>query len=504
MTAGILLILDGWGSAPPAGDNAIQLADTPTLDALWAKYPATLAEASGAAVGLPPGTVGNSEIGHMVIGAGRAVDYDSVAVQRCIDSGELGSHPLLAGACRQASAGGGRLHLIGLVSDGQIHSHLGHMAELVRAAAGHGVPVAIHAITDGRDVADGTAGTYLQHLEAYCTAAGAGFVATVIGRGYAMDKSGDMQLTAAACSAILDGQGTHVTHWRSAVTGHADSWIGPAVVTDAAGQPAGTIRAGDAVLFTNFRSDRIQQLADRLIGSAAAALPPPGVRVLSLTEYDTAAPIPALVPRADTSGGLADALEAGAVRSVRIAEAEKFEHVTFYLNGRSARRRVLEDHIRVCGDAPADYLARPQMNLDRLTGQVAAAAHGDAPLVVANLANIDVVGHTGDLQATCAAAGYVDAAVERICQAAAAAGRWVLLTGDHGNGEQMNQTGPDGDHRPYGGHTANPVPVVLVPTPGQLAPPALAAGATLADIAPTVLALLDCPAPPAMTGRTLL
>jgi 2,3-bisphosphoglycerate-independent phosphoglycerate mutase len=503
VTAGILLILDGWGSAPPAGDNAIHLARTPTLDALQAKYPATLAGASGAAVGLPPGTVGNSEIGHMVIGAGRAIDYDSVAVQRRIDSGELRAHPLLADACRQVSAAAGRLHLIGLVSDGQIHSHLDHMAELLHAAAGHGVPVAIHAITDGRDVADGTARAYLQRLEACCAAAGTGVVASVIGRGYAMDKSGDMELTAAACAAIFDGHGTRVTHWRSAVAGHADSWIGPAVVTDAAGRPAATIRAGDAILFTNFRSDRIQQLADTLIGSAAAAVPPRGVRVLSLTEYDTAAPIPALVPRADASGGLADALEAAAVRSVRIAEAEKFEHVTFYLNGRSARRRVVEDHVRI-GGAPADYRARPQMNLDRLTGRVAAAARGDAPLIVANLANIDVVGHTGDLQATCAAAGYVDAAVERICQVAAASGRWVLLTGDHGNGEQMSQARPDGDRRPYGGHTANPVPVILVPAPGQLTPPALATGATLADIAPTVLALLDCPAPHSMTGRTLL
>jgi 2,3-bisphosphoglycerate-independent phosphoglycerate mutase len=503
---GILLVLDGWGQAPPVADNALAAARTPTLDALWAKYPGTLAEASGEAVGLLPGTVGNSEIGHMVIGAGRPLPYDSLLVQQAIDSGDLRIHEHLSALCARLAAEDRALHLIGLCSDGQIHAHVDHLGELLAVAAAHAVPrVWIHAITDGRDVADGTGEAYLQRVARIARDAGTGRIATVIGRGYAMDKAGNLQFTESAVRLVADAAGEPVQTAEHAVRAsrHGDEWVEPSIVTDRTGAPSATVGAGDALLWFNFRSDRIQQFADRLLEHLHTTGRP--VRSTSLAQYDTRTPIPALIGRADASGGLADELAAAGLRSVRIAEAEKFEHVTYYINGRDNTRRDVEEHIRITGTQPPDYRSRPQMNLDQVTDAVlAAAARPEVDLVIANLANIDVVGHTGDYDATVRACEHTDAAVERIADAARRAGRWVLLVGDHGNAEQMTQTAPDGTVRPYGGHTTNPVPLVVVPAPGQSVPAALEDGATLADVAPTVLRLLGHKSGGVMTGRPLL
>ncbi|GAA3017081.1 2,3-bisphosphoglycerate-independent phosphoglycerate mutase [Streptosporangium longisporum] len=500
---GIVLVLDGWGHAPPGPGNALSLASTPTLDALTSTAGATLVQASGEAVGLPAGTVGNSEIGHMVIGAGRPLPYDSLLVQQEIETGALAANAVLRRTCARLSAGGRALHLIGLCSDGQIHAHVDHLRELLRIAAAEGVrAVWIHAITDGRDVADGTAAAYLERVEKLAAEAGVGRVASVVGRGYALDKSGDLELTRVAALAMADGAGTGVAHPRDALEGPggSDVWVRPSVVTGAAGEPVGAMGDGDAVLFTNFRSDRIQQLADHLVSH----LPPRDVTVLSLARYDTRAAITPLVDRADASGGLADELERHGLRSVRIAESEKFEHVTYYLNGRDARVREVEEHVRITADGSPDHRAAPRMNLPRVVAAVAkAAGRADVALVVANLANIDVVGHTGDAEATVAAARYTDEAVEAVCATARRSGRWVLLVGDHGNAEQMSKPGADGVARPYGGHTVNPVPFVVVPAPGRPVGQ-VRAGGTLADVAPTVLALLGRPPGAVMTGRALL
>lgn len=503
---GILLVLDGWGEGPPGNDNALALADTPTLDALRREHPSTLLDASGEAVGLPAGTVGNSEIGHLVIGAGRPLPYDSLLVQRAIEDGSLRAHPLLAQACGRLAATERALHLVGLCSDGQIHAHIEHLADLLAAAAAHEVQrVYVHAITDGRDVSDGTAPTYLRRVQELAAQAGVGRIATVVGRGYALDKSGDRSLTEAAGLAIADGVGTRVADPLAALEDapRGDEWITPAVVSDPGGIPIGAIASGDAVLFFNFRSDRIQQLADFTVAHLAAS--PRTVRVLSLTRYDTDAAIPPLIERADAHGGLADEFDRHAIRTVRIAESEKFEHVTYYLNGRDATKRPLEEHHRIGHAAPPHYTARPQMNLDRVVDAVMdAARRPQVALVVANLANIDVVGHTGDLHATIAAAQHTDAAVARILQGARESGRWVLLVGDHGNAETMTRPGTDGAARPYGGHTTNPVPLVIVPAPGRSAPAPTVRRGSLADIAPTVLALLGYEPGKAMTGRPLL
>ena len=500
---GVLLVLDGWGHAPPADDNAVHAAHTPVLDELVATQPSTLADASGEAVGLLPGTVGNSEIGHMVIGAGRPLPYDSLLVQQHIDSGALRAHDQLAAVLATVAASGNALHLIGLCSDGQIHANVEHLGELLAAAAAHRVDrVWIHAITDGRDVADHTGVDYLSRVAELADAAGAGRIATVIGRGYAMDKAGNIELTDQAVELVADGHGTPVVDAQQAVRAseRGDEWVTPSIVSDVG---YAQLADGDAVVWFNFRSDRIQQFADGLLDHLAAT--GRTVRSLSLAQYDTRADIPALVQRADASGGLADELAAAGVRSVRIAEAEKFEHVTYYVNGRDGSVRDVEEHQRITGDSKPDYVVRPQMNLDRVTDAVlAATARKDVDLVIANLANIDVVGHTGNYAATVQACEHTDAAVARIVNAARESGRWVLLVGDHGNAEQMTKQAPDGTARPYGGHTTNSVPLVIVPPLSSALPAPLPKRATLADVAPTVLHLLGHKPGSAMTGRPLL
>ncbi|WP_406500179.1 2,3-bisphosphoglycerate-independent phosphoglycerate mutase [Streptomyces sp. NBC_00846] len=500
---GILLVLDGWGHAPPAADNALHEASTPVLDELRSTHPSTLADASGEAVGLLPGTVGNSEIGHMVIGAGRPLPYDSLLVQQHIDSGALRASSQLGSVLQQLAASGKTLHLIGLCSDGQIHAHVEHLGELLAAAAAHQVQrVLIHAITDGRDVADHTSETYLGRVSELAAAAGTGRIATVIGRGYAMDKAGNLDLTDKAVQLVADSRGTRTDTGQQAVhTGErGDEWVDPSVIADITDAQ---VADADAVVWFNFRSDRIQQFADRLLDHLAAT--GRTVSTLSLAQYDTRASIPALVQRADASGGLADELAAAGLRSVRIAESEKFEHVTYYINGRSSRARSVEEHVRIAGDATPDYTARPQMNLDRVTDAVMdASARADVDLVIANLANIDVVGHTGDHTATVKAGEHTDMAVARILAAARETNRWLLLVGDHGNAEKMTKQAPDGTIRPYGGHTTNPVPLVIVPASAGVFAAPLPEQATLADVAPTVLHLLGHKPGSAMTGRPLL
>ncbi|MEV6974458.1 2,3-bisphosphoglycerate-independent phosphoglycerate mutase [Kitasatospora sp. NPDC093806] len=502
---GILLVLDGWGEAAPGPANALSAAGTPVLDSLRAGHPSGLLAASGEAVGLLPGTVGNSEIGHMVIGAGRPLPYDSLLVQQEIDGGGLRRNALLTGAGDVIASTGRALHLIGLCSDGQIHADIEHLSELLAVAAEAGVPrVWIHAITDGRDVADGTAESYLRRAQHLAERAGVGRIATVTGRGYALDKAGNLDVTREAVLAVADGTGPGVKSPEEAVRSseRGDEWVPPSVVLGPDGDALAPIRDGDAVLFFNFRSDRIQQFADALLVHLAET--GRTVTALSLAQYDTTAPIPPLVPRADASGGLADELAAAGLRSVRIAEAEKFEHVTYYVNGRSDVRREVEEHVRIKGEKAPDYRARPEMELGLVTAAVVTAAHRpEVDLVVANLANIDVVGHTGDFDATVGAAEATDAAVQEILISASQSGRWVILVGDHGNVELMSKPGPDGTDRPYGGHTTNPVPVVVVPAPGN-PDGELRDDGTLADIAPTVLALLGRDAGAAMTGRPLL
>ncbi|WP_067461039.1 2,3-bisphosphoglycerate-independent phosphoglycerate mutase [Actinomadura macra] len=507
---GVLLILDGWGRTAPGPGNAIAAARTPVLDELEETHPGLLLDASGTAVGLPEGVVGNSEIGHLVIGAGRPVTYDSLLVEERVRNGTLREDPLLRQVCAELAGRGGTLHLVGLCSDGRIHSDIAHLGELLRAAAGAGRPeVRLHAITDGRDVADGSAAGHLERLGTLADEAGTGAYATVIGRNYAMDKSGDIALTDRAVRLILDGEAERtVPHVRRAVPDESDSgdgWIRATAIGTWGRPGTGTVVDGDVILFANFRSDRtaplVDAIADRLAGSGRER-----VRLLSLAQYDTRTDVRPLVPRADAGGGLADALEAAGARSVRIAEREKFEHVTFFINGRDARPRKGEERIQVPSGTD-DYRSRPSMNLPLVVAEViAAASRDDVDLVIANLANIDVVGHTGDHAATVRATEAVDGAVGEIRAAARTAGRWVLLVGDHGNGEQMLQAAAaEGISAAYGGHTTNPVPCLLMPAgTAVLTAPSGPRRPALPSVGTTVLRLLDLPHPATMTAPPLI
>jgi 2,3-bisphosphoglycerate-independent phosphoglycerate mutase len=443
----------------------------------------------------------------MVIGAGRPLPYDSLLVQHQIDSGQLRSHEKLSAVCTFLAASDRALHLVGLCSDGQIHAHIDHLGELLTVAATHHVPrVWIHAITDGRDVPDGTAVSYLEQVQKLSVRAGCGRIATIIGRAYALDKTRNLTLTEQAARAIADGEGITVHTPDQAVvqaSDRGDEWVAPSVVTTSNHMPLATVQDQDALLLFNFRSDRIQQLANFLV--EYFSLTKRNVTMLSLTQYDTRESIPALVSRADASGGLADELAAANLRSVRVAEPEKFEHVTYYINGRSNTKHAVEEHLCIRGEKELDYRTHPQMHLGLVTNTIiSAAARPEVALVVANLANIDVIGHTGDFTATVKAAEYTDVAVARIVAGAAQTDRWVLMAGDHGNAEQMARPGPNGIMQPYGGHTTNPVPAVFVPSPGQHLPRYITDGGTLADIAPTVLTMLGQPPAAAMTGRSLL
>ncbi|WP_116247566.1 2,3-bisphosphoglycerate-independent phosphoglycerate mutase [Nocardiopsis sp. FIRDI 009] len=509
LAPGVLLILDGWGHASPGPANALTAAHTPVLDDLTRGHGGRLLDASGAAVGLPEGTVGNSETGHLVMGAGRAVEYDSLRVGREARTGGLRSHPLLCDVCGELASNGGTLHLVGLCSDGRIHSDIDHLPEILQAAWNSGLHrVRIWAITDGRDVADGTAAHYLSRLEAMTGDRGVGAISGVIGRDYAMDKSGRDHLTAATVRLLLDGEATHTaaTAETAVPLRSGDGAIPPTAVTGVSGRPA-RVEDGDCVLFTNFRSDRTAPLAD-MVADTLAESGRERVRLLSLAQYDTRAAIPALVPRADASGGLGDVLEDAGARSLRVAEPEKFEHVTFFLNGRDARPRTGEEHHRVTGAPDEPVHEHPEMNAAGVAGTVAeACAREDVDLVVANLANIDVVGHTGHFDATRRAAEAVDTAVAHIRAAARTAGRWLLIVGDHGNAEQMLRPAGDTEGKavPYGGHTCNPVHCVLVPAgPRRDAVLSTTAPAAITSVAPTVLRLLGLPVPSPMTAPSLL
>ncbi len=506
MSPGILLVLDGWGIAPPARGNAITAAATPCLDELARNSHVTTLAAAGEAVGLPAGTVGNSEIGHLVIGAGRPLEYDSLLVEREAQAGRLRGHRALVKTCRDLAACGGTLHLVGLASDGRIHSDIAHFRELLLAAASAGLTeVAIHAITDGRDVASGTAAEYLGRLAAFTRDAGTGTIVSLIGRNFAMDKSGNAELTRQACALVLDATAARrCADLDAALSGLNDDDANlPAISIGPPGRPGRRVGGTDAILFVNFRSDRtaplVNMAARRLAESGRSS-----VGLLSLAQYDTERPVPALVPRADASGGLADAFSRSGVRSARIAEREKFEHVTFFFNGRDGTARPGERHICVLADTEPDYVGTPGMNVAEVaTAVISAAADPDVDLVLANLANIDVVGHTGSYPATVSAVEAVDAAVGQIAAAARASGHWLIAVGDHGNGEQMLQAGNGGAERPYGGHTMNQVPCMIAAPPE--ASPAVSAGVrTLADVAPTVLELLGVPPTDKMTGRPLL
>ena len=501
-----LVILDGWGIREARDNNAIALARKPHYDELAARFPTARLQASGEAVGLPAGQMGNSEVGHMNMGAGRVVYQDLTRIDRAIREGRLASNAVLEAALDRAASGGRALHFIGLLSDGGVHSHQAHLFALLQIAADRGVSrVFVHAISDGRDASPNGMRRYLGELDDALSRAGGARLATITGRYFAMDRDRRWDRTEKAFNALTLGEGARTTDPRGAIEasyarGTTDEFLEPIVCADAEGQPVATLADGDVVIFFNFRADRARQLTQALAfddfnGFARRAHP--RVSLTSMTRYDATYGLPVLFDPQSLKGSFAEVL-AGRGTNLRLAETEKYAHVTYFFNCGEERPYEGEDRILVPSPKVATYDLQPEMSArgiaDVFVDDLERRAHD---VIICNFANADMVGHTGSVEATVRAVETLDGCLGRMAAAVRAAGGRLIITADHGNAEQMWD---DERGAPHTAHTSNPVPIMLVDFDDT--PPPLGDGA-LCDVAPTMLGLLDLAPSEGMTGRDL-
>lgn len=502
-----LVIMDGYGMAEPGPGNAISQARTPNLDRLFATCPWTTLEASGLAVGLPEGQMGNSEVGHLNMGAGRVVYQELTRINLAIEDGSLVRNEALGGAMEAAVADGGAVHLMGLVSDGGVHSHQEHLYALVRMAAARGATrVFVHAFLDGRDVPPTSGLGYLERLEAVLAESGVGAIATVAGRYYAMDRDNRWERVERAWRAMVTGEGSAASSATGAVAasyaaGVTDEFVEPVVVTGADGAPIAAVSEGDALIFFNFRPDRAREITRAFVDPAFTGFARPhvpSVRFVCLTEYDPTIPAAVAFPKDLPCCVLADVVAEAGLRQLHIAETEKYAHVTFFFNGGAEPPKAGEERILVPSPKVATYDLQPEMSAPEVTRRLVGAIEADsADLYIVNYANCDMVGHTGVLGAAIAAVEAVDAGVGAVVDAVRARGGAVLITADHGNAEQMHDPSDGGA---FTAHTLSPVPLICVADGAS----SLHSGGILADVAPTVCALLGLDAPAEWTGRSLL
>jgi 2,3-bisphosphoglycerate-independent phosphoglycerate mutase len=505
----LLVVLDGFGLAEPGPGNAVTLARTPVFDRIWGAGPRTRLAASGPAVGLPAGQMGNSEVGHLNLGAGRVVPQSLSYVQDRIDDGRLFDDPVLGGLCDAVAAEGRTLHLLGLVSDGGVHADLRHLVALVDLAGRRGVArTAVHAFTDGRDTAPDGGRRYLADLERSIAELGSpARVRTVIGRYYAMDRDRRWERTQAAWEAIVHG----VAPRRAAsaaeaiesayARGETDEFVAPTLVA-APGEAPSRIEEGDGVLVFNFRADRARQLAHALLGPAGAVGfdrgRVPRVRFASLMQLDATLDAPYALALPEVALPLAEVVARAGLAQHHTAETEKYPHVTYFFNALNETPYPGESRHLVPSPKVATYDLQPEMSAPRLAADCAQRLreHDDA-FVLINFANPDMVGHTGVLAAAVRACEAADEGLGVVLEALAERGGAALVVADHGNAEQMLAA----DGGPHTAHTTNPVPCVLVGGPEGME---LRDGGVLGDVAPTILELLGLDQPEAMTGRTLL
>jgi 2,3-bisphosphoglycerate-independent phosphoglycerate mutase len=499
------MVLDGFGCRQDRRDNAVALARTPALDAFGARYPHTTLAASEMRVGLPDGQMGNSEVGHLNLGAGRVVYMDSTRITAAVRQGTLGANPAIREAMDRVREQGA-LHLMGLVSDGGVHSYQEHLEGLMRVARERGLRrVFVHAFLDGRDTPPASGAGYLEKLQAFLRDLGLGKVAVVSGRYYAMDRDKRWERVEKAWRAIVLGEGVAAADpvdavRRSYAGGVTDEFVLPVVIQEG-GRPVATLQDGDSALFFNFRADRARQLTAALTqpGFEGFARPAfPRLHFVGMTEYDATFHLPVAFPAEPLRNIVADALAAASLRNLRIAETEKYAHVTYFFNGGVETPWPGEDRILVPSAKVATYDLKPEMSAREITAalleQLAAGTHR---VVVGNFANPDMVGHTGVLDAAVKAVEVVDECLGRIGEAVLARKGALIITADHGNCEQMRDpvTG-----QPHTAHTTDPVPFYLIHE-GAAGP--LREGGALEDVGPTLLALLGLPKPPEMTGRDL-
>jgi 2,3-bisphosphoglycerate-independent phosphoglycerate mutase len=500
-----LIVLDGFGLAPADAGNAVARASTPHFDALWASHPHTTLAASGEAVGLPPGQMGNSEVGHLNLGAGRIVPQSLSFIQAAFDRGDFHRNPTFAALASDVIARGSTLHLLGLVSDGGVHADLRHVVGLIAAAAAAGVPrLIVHAFSDGRDTAPHGGRAFVAAVEAaLATYPGEGRIGSVIGRYTAMDRDRRWERTGVAWAALVHGRAEHraasgVAAVEAAYArGESDEFIAATLVGDDA-----TIRDGDGVFFFNFRADRARQLLHAFVDPEPWAGfdrgRVPRVALASLMELDASRSVPFALALPPLTEPLGEVIERAGLRQFHAAETEKYPHVTYFFNAKREEPYVGETRYLEPSPKVATYDLQPEMSAAALAAACAARIRaGGDDFVLINFANPDMVGHTGDLTATIAACEATDAALGVVMAALVERGGATLIVADHGNAERMIAE----DGGPHTAHTTNPVPCILVGGPAGVA---LRSGGVLGDVAPTLLALLGVAQPAVMTGRSLL
>ncbi len=505
----VLIVLDGWGIRHDPAHNAIAMARTPVYDTLLSRYPNAQLITSGEEVGLPAGQMGNSEVGHMNMGAGRIVYQDLTRIDKSIRDGELFGKATLAAAMDRCANDQHALHFVGLVSDGGVHSHQNHLHALIEMAASRQVArVFVHVITDGRDTSPTGGMNYVGRLEEVMRRGGCGRIATVVGRYYAMDRDRRWERTKLAYDAMIQGQAEGTATSAAAAIqasyarGVTDEFIRPVVIAGADNIPVGPIRFGDSVICWNFRADRVRQLTRALALDDFDGFERPhrpAVHYTTLTMYDRTFHLPVVFDPQTFSGNFADVLAGHGRTNLRLAESEKYAHVTYFFNCGREEQYPGEDRILVPSQKVATYDMAPEMSAFGITDALVADLNeGRHEIVICNFANADMVGHTGDIPATIRAVETLDGCLGRIMKALHAAGGTALVTADHGNAEQMWD---DSLKAPHTAHTSNPVPVILCAD--ALTQRRLRDG-TLRDVAPTMLGLLGIPMCEEMTGRTLV
>ena len=523
----ILIILDGWGYRAETHANAIALAHKPTYDRLLGEYPNTLIHTSGPYVGLPEGQMGNSEVGHLNIGAGRIVHMDITRIDLLIRNGELFSHPVLLEAMKHARAGERRLHLFGLVSDGGVHSQQEHLYALLQMARQNGLErVFVHAFMDGRDTLPTNGAGYLEQLQQRMREYNCGKIATVNGRYYAMDRDRRWERIAKAYNAMVlaDAEGGAKTDPVEGMKdsynqGVTDEFVVPFVCTDNRGQAVATIRDDDSCICFNFRADRVRQITRALARNSGlnekggrdlpgaddldATIPrdrvPRNLHYVSMTQYDKNFSLPVVIAPESMANILANVMGGLNMRNLRVAETEKYAHVTYFFNGGVEKPFPGEDRVLVPSPKVATYDLKPEMNAAGIADAVVKATEdGTFDVMIVNFANADMVGHSGKIEPTVKAVEIVDACLGRIEAAVRARGGAMLITADHGNAELMIDPATGGPHT---AHTTNPVPFIVVAENARQF--TLKPDGALRDISPTLLGMLGVDEPREMTGKDL-
>ena len=523
----VLVILDGWGYRAEIKANAIAMARKPTFDRLLREYPNTLIHTSGTYVGLPDGQMGNSEVGHLNIGAGRIVHMDITRIDLMIQNGDFFKHPVLLTAMKHARVAGRRLHLFGLVSDGGVHSQLTHLFALLKMARQNNLErVFVHAFMDGRDTLPTNGAGYLEQLQQKMREYHCGKIATVSGRYYAMDRDRRWERIAKAFNAMAHAEGEGGRHSdpvhgmkESYNKGVTDEFVVPFVCTDNQGQPLATLRDDDACICFNFRADRVRQLTRALARNSGlnenggsdlpgaadldATIPrdrvPNSLHYVCMTRYDKNFSLPVVVPPESLSNILANVMAGLNMRNLRVAETEKYAHVTYFFNGGVEQPFAGEDRVLVPSPKVATYDLKPEMSAAEIADAVVKATEeGTFDVIIVNFANADMVGHSGKIEPTVKAVETVDACLGRIETAVRAKTGAMLITADHGNAELMIDPATGGPHT---AHTTNPVPFIVVSENAKQF--TLKAGGSLRDISPTILGMLGIDGPREMTGHDL-